>query len=336
MVVILVIISIASDAEELTPQPAQIVRAAAERPDSSRRRPDGSARRFTQALLDLSAICCCPPVAAVLTTLVDRVLPLARGTYRPSVRTLASAMAGSPAITFPPTTLVRPCRSPSRAPFVLSRHARVSSPLFTTPSDRIRACWVSPCCMSVTRRFSGARHSFSAGSTAPSSCSAGPSLLAAHARDRRHGARSPRVPSTSRLHSDNLNTRSLKGERPMEVILLERVAKLGQMGEVVRVKDGYARNFLLPQGKALRATDEQPRPLRDDEGRSRSPQSRAEGRSRKDRQEARRKELHHPPAGRRKPVSFTARSPRATSPPARRRRLLRQPQPDRAERADQD
>src|SRR5258708_4494201 len=42
----------------------------------------------------------------------------------------------------------------------------------------------------------------------------------------------------------------------MEVILLERVAKLGQMGEVVRVKDGYARNFLLPKGKALRATAE--------------------------------------------------------------------------------
>lgn len=40
----------------------------------------------------------------------------------------------------------------------------------------------------------------------------------------------------------------------MEVILLERVAKLGQMGEVVRVKDGYARNFLLSRGKALRAT----------------------------------------------------------------------------------
>ncbi len=39
----------------------------------------------------------------------------------------------------------------------------------------------------------------------------------------------------------------------MQVILLERVAKLGQMGEVVKVKDGYARNFLLPQGKALRA-----------------------------------------------------------------------------------
>jgi large subunit ribosomal protein L9 len=41
----------------------------------------------------------------------------------------------------------------------------------------------------------------------------------------------------------------------MQVILLERVAKLGQMGEVVTVKDGYARNFLLPQGKALRAND---------------------------------------------------------------------------------
>ena len=40
----------------------------------------------------------------------------------------------------------------------------------------------------------------------------------------------------------------------MEVILLERVAKLGAMGETVRVRDGFARNFLLPQGKALRAT----------------------------------------------------------------------------------
>jgi large subunit ribosomal protein L9 len=42
----------------------------------------------------------------------------------------------------------------------------------------------------------------------------------------------------------------------MHVILLERIGRLGQMGDVVRVKDGYARNFLLPQGKALRATDE--------------------------------------------------------------------------------
>lgn len=42
----------------------------------------------------------------------------------------------------------------------------------------------------------------------------------------------------------------------MEVILLERVGKLGQMGDVVRVKDGFARNFLLPRGKALRATSD--------------------------------------------------------------------------------
>ncbi len=42
----------------------------------------------------------------------------------------------------------------------------------------------------------------------------------------------------------------------MEVILLERVEKLGQMGEVVNVKTGYARNYLLPQTKAVRATDD--------------------------------------------------------------------------------
>jgi large subunit ribosomal protein L9 len=41
----------------------------------------------------------------------------------------------------------------------------------------------------------------------------------------------------------------------MDVILLERISKLGNMGEVVKVKDGYARNFLFPQHKALRATE---------------------------------------------------------------------------------
>ena len=41
----------------------------------------------------------------------------------------------------------------------------------------------------------------------------------------------------------------------MEVILLERVEKLGQMGDIVKVKPGYARNYLLPRAKALRATD---------------------------------------------------------------------------------
>jgi large subunit ribosomal protein L9 len=41
----------------------------------------------------------------------------------------------------------------------------------------------------------------------------------------------------------------------MQIILLEKIINLGQLGEVVRVKDGYARNFLIPTGKARRATD---------------------------------------------------------------------------------
>jgi large subunit ribosomal protein L9 len=44
-------------------------------------------------------------------------------------------------------------------------------------------------------------------------------------------------------------------ETNMDVILLERIARLGQIGDTVRVKDGFARNFLLPQGKALRANE---------------------------------------------------------------------------------
>ncbi|HLS85845.1 MAG TPA: 50S ribosomal protein L9 [Burkholderiales bacterium] len=42
----------------------------------------------------------------------------------------------------------------------------------------------------------------------------------------------------------------------MQVILMEKVVNLGNLGDVVRVKDGYARNFLIPQGKAKRATEE--------------------------------------------------------------------------------
>ena len=42
----------------------------------------------------------------------------------------------------------------------------------------------------------------------------------------------------------------------MQVILLERIGRLGQMGDVVKVRDGYARNYLIPQGKALRASQE--------------------------------------------------------------------------------
>src|SRR6476619_3900662 len=60
-----------------------------------------------------------------------------------------------------------------------------------------------------------------------------------------------------RLHESHTATNkpgSDRGVTTMEVILLERIGKLGQMGDVVRVKDGFARNFLLPRGKALRAT----------------------------------------------------------------------------------
>src|SRR5471032_2071413 len=42
----------------------------------------------------------------------------------------------------------------------------------------------------------------------------------------------------------------------MQVILMEKVANLGNLGDVVKVKDGYARNFLIPKGKAKRATDD--------------------------------------------------------------------------------
>ena len=41
----------------------------------------------------------------------------------------------------------------------------------------------------------------------------------------------------------------------MQVILMEKVGSLGNLGDVVKVKDGYARNFLIPQGKARRATE---------------------------------------------------------------------------------
>ena len=42
----------------------------------------------------------------------------------------------------------------------------------------------------------------------------------------------------------------------MKIVLLERITKLGQMGDIVEVKSGFARNFLLPNGKALRATNQ--------------------------------------------------------------------------------
>src|SRR5262249_27925448 len=73
-----------------------------------------------------------------------------------------------------------------------------------------------------------------------------------HPRAPRRGARHPRARGAPTRKLSVIPTR----RQAMEVILLQRIGRLGQMGDVVRVKDGYARNFLLPKGKALRATKE--------------------------------------------------------------------------------
>ena len=85
----------------------------------------------------------------------------------------------------------------------------------------------------------------------------------------------------------------------MDVILLERIARLGQMGDVVRVRDGYARNFLLPQGKALRSTEAQPQALRVRAYPARGPQSRPQEGCRGGRRQAQRPDLRRHPPGRR-------------------------------------
>ena len=99
----------------------------------------------------------------------------------------------------------------------------------------------------------------------------------------------------------------------MEVILLERVGQLGQMGDVVRVKDGFARNFLLPKGKALRATKE-------NRSRFETMKVELEARNLEQRGEAEKvgrsstARASRCCARRRKAASSTARSRRATSP----------------------
>ncbi len=85
----------------------------------------------------------------------------------------------------------------------------------------------------------------------------------------------------------------------MQVILLERVEKLGQMGDEVRVKDGFARNFLLPKKKALRATKANREYFQTQKAAAGSPQSGAQEGRRSHRQEAGRQVLHADPPGRR-------------------------------------
>ncbi len=99
----------------------------------------------------------------------------------------------------------------------------------------------------------------------------------------------------------------------MEVILLQRIAKLGQMGDTVRVKNGYARNFLLPTGKALRATEANKKRFKDQKRRARSAQSqlKSEARPSPRSSTARASSSSVRPA---KPASSMARSRRVTSP----------------------
>lgn len=47
----------------------------------------------------------------------------------------------------------------------------------------------------------------------------------------------------------------------MQIILMEKVTNLGQLGDIVKVKSGFARNYLIPQGKAKRATEQGPSPI---------------------------------------------------------------------------
>ena len=97
----------------------------------------------------------------------------------------------------------------------------------------------------------------------------------------------------------------------MQVILLERIGRLGQMGDVVRVKDGFARNFLLPQGKALRATDDNRKQFEKAARAARGAQPRAEdgGRGRLD-QARRQVFIVHPPGRRHRPALRLGLDPR--------------------------
>ena len=94
----------------------------------------------------------------------------------------------------------------------------------------------------------------------------------------------------------------------MEVILLERVGRLGQMGDVVRVKDGFARNFPAAEGQGAARHQGKPVALRNHEGRARGAQSRTARRGREGRQRSSTARASRCCARRRKAASSTARS----------------------------
>ena len=100
----------------------------------------------------------------------------------------------------------------------------------------------------------------------------------------------------------------------MEVILLERISTLGQMGETVKVKDGYARNYLLPQGKALRANEANKKKFEAREGAARGAQSGAARARRRRSPRSSTARASWSSARPARPASSTARCRRATSP----------------------
>ena len=121
----------------------------------------------------------------------------------------------------------------------------------------------------------------------------------------------------------------------MEVVLLERIEKLGQMGDVVSVKNGYARNFLLPQGKALRATKGNLARFAEQRAQLEARNLELKQRGRGGRRQAGRSSLHRASAPRQRPAISTARSRRATSPTPPRRAASRRSASDRPRQAGQ-
>ena len=123
----------------------------------------------------------------------------------------------------------------------------------------------------------------------------------------------------------------------MEVILLERIGKLGQMGDVVRVKDGFARNFLLPKGKALRATEDNKARVRRHEGRARRRAiSSCKGEAEKIAKKLDGKSFTVLRQASETGQLYGSVSPRDIAALLDRRRLRGRPHADRAQRADQD
>ena len=122
----------------------------------------------------------------------------------------------------------------------------------------------------------------------------------------------------------------------MQVILLQRIGRLGQMGDVVTVKDGYARNFLLPQKKALRATEDNRKVSRASAPSSRPTISSSRRKPRPSPTKLERQELRrHSPGRRHRPalrLGLDARYLRGRH----RRRLHHRPAPGHPRQADQD